>query len=79
MGDLRDHQPVVIEEFNGLWVNGDTDAVPIDHFSDCENIIFLENGFRTRQGIDPFAANLRSRAFAFSGSITNLQFGQTGK
>lgn len=56
MGDLRDHQPVVIEEFNGLWVNGDTDAVPIDHFSDCENIIFLENGFRTRQGIDPFAA-----------------------
>lgn len=51
---LRDHQPVVIEEFNGLWRRGGQDSVPIDHFSDCENIKFIESGFETRPGLDTF-------------------------
>ena len=49
---LRDHEPIVIEEFNGLWRRGDEDSVPLDHFSDCENIQFIESGFETRDGID---------------------------
>lgn len=51
---LRDHQPIVIEEFNGLWSRGGADSVPLDHFSDCENIKFIESGFETRPGLDTF-------------------------
>src|SRR5574339_282835 len=40
---IRDHQPIVIEEFNGLWRRGDEDSCPIDHFPDCNNIQFIES------------------------------------
>lgn len=53
---VRDHQPIVIEEFNGLWRRGDPDSCPPDHFPDCENIQFIESGFRTRDGIDTYRA-----------------------
>src|SRR5262245_16984316 len=53
---VRDHAPIVIEEFNGLWRRGDADSCPIDHFSNCENIQFIESGFRTRDGIDTYRA-----------------------
>lgn len=49
---MRDHDPVVIEEFNGLWIRGDREVTPRDHFVDCENIAFIESGFRTRSGVD---------------------------
>lgn len=48
---MRGHEPVIIEEFNGLWKRGDADACPPDHFTDCNNIAFLQSGFRTRDGI----------------------------
>ncbi len=51
---LRDHDAIVLEEFNGLWARGDTDSVPIDHFSDCENIQFIRSGFKTRDGLDTY-------------------------
>jgi len=51
---LRDHQSVVIEEFNGLWERGGSEAVPIDHFDGCNNIAYIEAGFRTRDGVDTF-------------------------
>jgi hypothetical protein len=54
---LRDHAPVVIEEFNGYWKRGDEDSVPVDHFSDCNNIQYIESGFETRTGIDPLDLN----------------------
>lgn len=53
---LRDHEPVVIEEFNGFWKRGDADSVPIDHFVDCNNIQYIESGFRTRDGLDTLIA-----------------------
>lgn len=53
---LRDHVPVVIDEFNGLWARGDADSVPMDHFSDCENIQYIYGGFRTRDGLDTYLA-----------------------
>lgn len=54
MPGLRGHEPIVIEEFNGLWKRGDGDACPLDHFVDCNNIAFIESGFQTRPGIDTF-------------------------
>lgn len=56
MVKLRDHVPIVIEEFNGLWARGDADSVPLDHFSDCENIQFIQGGVRTRDGLDTYRA-----------------------
>jgi hypothetical protein len=54
--NLRDHIPIPLEEFNGLWARGDADSVPIDHFSDCENVQFIHSGFETRDGIDTYRA-----------------------
>jgi len=50
---VRDHKPIVLEEFNGLWKRGDKESTPLDHFADCNNIQFIESGFETRDGIDP--------------------------
>ena len=50
---LRDHKPVVIDKFNGLWQRGNTEEVPQDHFTECENIRFVgSTAFATRYGID---------------------------
>lgn len=52
MGTYRDHEGVVIDQFNGLWQRGDVDNTPIDHFIDCENVKFVgSNSFKTRDGI----------------------------
>ena len=49
---LRDHKPIDLTKFNGLWDQGDQDSVPQDHFSDCENIRFVDaNTFATRHGL----------------------------
>jgi hypothetical protein len=53
---LRDHNPINLEEFNGLWMRGDEDSVPSDHFADCENIQYIESGFETRDGLDTLLA-----------------------
>jgi len=55
-GVLRDHPSVVIEEFNGYWNRGGEEAVPLDHFDDCDNIKYIEGGFETRDGINTFVA-----------------------
>lgn len=52
---MRDHNPILIEKFNGLWSRGDADSVPPDHFSDCNNVRFIESGFETRKGIAPYS------------------------
>lgn len=49
---VRDHEPITISEFNGLWARGDPDNTPLDHFQDCENIKYIGvNSFKTRDGI----------------------------
>lgn len=53
MTTYRDHTPVILDEFNGLWDRGDLDNVPLDHFSDCDNVTFRgSSSFGTRDGID---------------------------
>lgn len=49
---VRDHTGIVLSTFNGLWQRGDVDTTPLDHFSDCNNIDFVGNSFKTRPGID---------------------------
>src|SRR5438105_3721784 len=49
---LKDHYPIVLERFNGLYDRGDSSTTPLDHFKDCENIKFIDDGaFGTRDGV----------------------------
>lgn len=51
---LRDHQPIVISEFNGLWKRGDYENTPLDHFERCNNVQFVgSSGVASRFGIGP--------------------------
>lgn len=48
---MRDHKPTVIDKFMGLYVRGNEEECPIDHFTECNNIKFVGNGIATRDGI----------------------------
>lgn len=49
---LRDHEPVTLDEFNGLYNRGDADNTPLDHFQACDNLEFFgDSSFKTRPGI----------------------------
>src|SRR3970282_259927 len=58
MPGQRDHQPVVIESFNGLWARGDAESCPLDHFIQADNIQFFHSGFQTRDAVDKYQTNL---------------------
>lgn len=60
---MRDHAPITIEDFYGLWQRGDDDACPLDHFLEATNIQYFEGGFQTRDGIDLFQT---------AGSLSNI-------
>lgn len=47
---MRDHVPITISEFMGLYRRGDADSCPINHSPDCNNIQFIQGGFETRNG-----------------------------
>jgi len=51
---MRDHQPIAITEFGGLWARGDPESCPLDHFTDCNNIKYIQSGFATRDGLNIF-------------------------
>lgn len=49
---MRDHSPIKIDTFNGLWRRGAPDDTPLDHFQSCNNIKFSPgNDVLTRDGI----------------------------
>lgn len=49
---MRDHQPIILDKFNGLWDRGDPENTPMDHFSDANNLRFFgNNSFGSRFGI----------------------------
>jgi hypothetical protein len=54
MPRLRDHEPLVLESFNGLWARGDADSVPSDHFIQADNIQYIHSGFKTRDPLDKY-------------------------
>lgn len=51
---LRDHEGLVIEQFNGLWDRGDNESAPSDHFTQADNIQFVNSGVETRDPIDKY-------------------------
>ena len=51
MSTFRDHEPIIIDEFNGWWQRGDIDTCPLDHWTEAINIQFSESGFKTRDGV----------------------------
>ena len=50
--DIRDHKPITIDKFLGLWSRGPADSCPIDHFQDCDNVQYNDNNVKTRDGIN---------------------------
>src|SRR4030095_11381620 len=49
---MRDHDPITLDEFKGLWAQNDIESTPLDHFSDCNNLKFPgPRAFATRDGI----------------------------
>src|SRR6185369_7639416 len=56
---MRDHQPIEITEFNGLFRRKDsTESCPIDHFIDGQNLQFIEGGIETRAGITVWSGGI---------------------
>lgn len=53
---MRNHEPIVVEEFNGLWARGPQDECPIDHSPSCNNIKFIQGGIETRDGLNTYRA-----------------------
>lgn len=49
---VRDHEPILIEDFMGLWRRGDPESTPMDHFVDCDNLMYGDGFCRTRDGMD---------------------------
>lgn len=49
---MRDHKPLVLDNFKGLWSRGDIENTPLDHFQSCNNVVPIGNKWRTRDGID---------------------------
>lgn len=52
---MQGHEPQLIDKFNGLWQRGDIEEVPIDHFTDCNNLRFIGSGaIGSRYGVDRY-------------------------
>lgn len=56
---MRDHSPIVIEDFNGFFKRGADDSCPPDHSPDIQNVQFTHSGIKTRDGLDTYAAYRR--------------------
>ena len=51
---MRDHAPIELSKFNGLYQRGEPEEVPLDHFVDCENLQFIgDYSIESRYGIGP--------------------------
>ena len=57
MPGTRDHDPLVIEDFQGWWQRGDPESAPSDHFTQADNIQYLHSGIETRDGLINYILN----------------------
>jgi hypothetical protein len=48
---FKDHSPVTLGPFKGLWERGDPDNTPLDHLQDCINLQSIGEDLTTRDGI----------------------------
>jgi hypothetical protein len=51
---LRDHKPLIIEQFNGWWDRGDDESAPSDHFIVADNVQYFNSGVETRDPVDRY-------------------------
>lgn len=58
MPGIRDHEPVVIEEFNGWWKRGDDESCPLDHFIQADNVQYGHSSVMTRDPLDFYQKNV---------------------
>lgn len=63
VGDLRGHQPIRIEEFNGLFSRGDHESCPLDHVSETDNCMSFYGGVTVRPGLEIFVAGDENETF----------------
>jgi len=78
----RDHNPLLIDNFNGLWKRGGQESVPLDHFSDCSDLVFNEGEFLSRPGEDlfligippsnPYGSVARIYHYVFNNQVSGL-------
>jgi hypothetical protein len=54
MPGLRDHDPIVIEQFGGWWDRGDPESAPSNHFTVADNVQYFNSGFETRDALDKY-------------------------
>ena len=57
---MKDHEPIEISQFNGLWNRGLFEAVPQGHCSDLLNIKFTQDGMATRDGFGAASLTIAS-------------------
>ena len=48
---VRDHSPLPMGPFKGLWNRGDPENVPLDHFQSINNLLRVGKNWKTRPGI----------------------------
>jgi len=58
MPGIRDHEPVIIEEFNGWWKRGDDESCPLDHFIMADNVQYSNSAVMTRDWLDTYQKNI---------------------
>lgn len=54
MPGVRDHEPVVIEQFEGWWKHGDPESAPSNHFTVADNVQYFHSGVETRDPLDKY-------------------------
>lgn len=47
----RDHQPVTLGPFKGVWSRGDPENTPLDYFQDGQNLQAIGDDWETRDGL----------------------------
>jgi hypothetical protein len=64
MPGTRDHEALVIEDFQGWWQRGDPESAPSDHFIQADNVQYFQSGVETRNGLRIYVQNYPSEALA---------------
>lgn len=74
---MRDHLPIPIEDFQGLYDRGSDEICPPDHFRDGQNFIFDQQSVKTRGGFELVygSADIK-RMFVYRkpGEVTRILF-----
>jgi hypothetical protein len=58
MPGIRDHEPIVIEQFDGWWDRGDAESAPSNHFVVADNIQYFNSGVESRVPLDKYQDSL---------------------